>query len=99
MLPRALAALPPTRACFWLDGHYSGPGTARGSVVTPILRELEIIAPRYKAANDLILIDDARLFDVNDDYPSKHQLFEHIEQLFGVRPITSRSDAIAILPR
>jgi len=33
-------------ALFWLDGHYSGTGTAKGSKVTPILSELETIGRR-----------------------------------------------------
>ena len=46
---------------FWLDGHYSGKGTAKGKKETPILEELKTIFD----TNDLryvILIDDARHF-------------------------------------
>jgi hypothetical protein len=49
-------------AClFWLDGHYSYGKTARGTTDTPILAELAHIFRRANP-NDVILIDDARLF-------------------------------------
>ncbi len=55
-------------AIFWLDGHYSGGNTAKGKIETPILNELEPIFQSSKA--HIILIDDARLFDGNNDYPT-----------------------------
>jgi hypothetical protein len=51
-------------ALFWLDGHYSAGITARGSLETPVQRELEII---LASANDhVILVDDARCFGTGD---------------------------------
>ena len=43
------------RCAFWLDGHYSGPGTALGSRPTPILAELAAIA-RHRRRDHLILL-------------------------------------------
>jgi hypothetical protein len=53
----------------WLDGHYSGPLTARGEGDTPVLRELDAIL-RCGTTRDVILIDDARLFGQDPAYPS-----------------------------
>ena len=58
---------------FWLDAHYSGDITARGSRDTPIIQELEIIFHRNNA-EDVILIDDARCFDGTNDYPTLAEL-------------------------
>ncbi len=54
---------------FWLDGHYSEGVTARGEHNTPIRQELEAISRHAFLAQDVILIDDARCFIGQDDYP------------------------------
>ncbi len=54
---------------FWLDGHYSGEGTARGNINTPIVAELQAIAQHDKGQK-IILVDDIRLF-LGDDYYQK----------------------------
>ena len=61
LLPQILAGLAaPT--LFWLDGHYSEGGTARGRRNTPILDEIAAIA--HSGRKDaVILIDDLRLFE------------------------------------
>jgi hypothetical protein len=58
-------------AVFWLDGHYSGPETAKGTLKTPILKELESIKTHISNTghNHVILIDDAHCFNGSDDYP------------------------------
>lgn len=48
-------------ATFWLDGHYSWNGTARGDTNSPILEELDIIG-KHHIKNHTILIDDVRQF-------------------------------------
>lgn len=46
---------------FWLDGHYSSCGTAKGPDMSPILRELNHIKS-HPIKTHTILIDDVRLF-------------------------------------
>ncbi|MBD2165781.1 hypothetical protein H6G04_15395 [Calothrix membranacea FACHB-236] len=55
---------------FWLDGHYSGDGTAKGFKDTPIVAELEAIFKHPLKKEHIILIDDARCFVGSGDYPS-----------------------------
>lgn len=55
-------------AIFWLDGHYSGGNTAKGKIETPVMNELEAIF--QSDLEHIILIDDARLFDGKNDYPT-----------------------------
>jgi len=47
------------KATFWLDGHYSGAGTAFGKYQFPIIAELEHIK-NHHINNHVILIDDIR---------------------------------------
>ncbi len=67
---------------FWLDAHYSGDITARGSIDTPIIQELEIIFNRG-IMEDVILIDDARCFNGTNDYPTLDGLQQFIT---GAKP-------------
>jgi hypothetical protein len=72
LLPRLLASI--TEPClFWLDGHYSGGETAQGNLDTPILKELDTIFS-HRASGHVVLIDDARLFNGTQDYPTLEQL-------------------------
>lgn len=60
-------------AIFWLDAHYSGGRTARGKTVCPVERELDAI--RNSASQDhVVVIDDARLFAHDKDFPSLAEL-------------------------
>lgn len=49
-------------ALFWLDGHYSGAGTAYGMMDTPIIFELMALFAWPWINQSVILIDDIRLF-------------------------------------
>jgi hypothetical protein len=83
-------------ALFWLDGHYSGGPTARGAHATPILSELEAVLDDERP--HALLIDDARLFDGTDGYPSLSDVEARCREL---RPKTSWSvadDIIRVLP-
>jgi len=64
---------------FWLDGHYSGSGTAKGPQDCPIWGELAAIIQRGDH-RDIVLVDDARLFGRRFSYPpltSLHQQLQH----------------------
>lgn len=64
-------------AIFWLDGHYSSGITAKGDTNCPIFGELDaILASNVK--NHILLIDDARLFSGDDDYPTIDQVTRYI---------------------
>jgi hypothetical protein len=54
---------------FWLDGHYSGGITAKGALETPIKNELTAILS-HPVDGHVILIDDARCFTGENDYPT-----------------------------
>jgi hypothetical protein len=64
---------------YWLDAHYSGAGTAMGSLETPIINELKHILSRGKKG-DVVVIDDARCFDGTHDYPTIKMLEEFISK-------------------
>ena len=79
VLPRILADLR-RPAFFWLDGHYSGAGTARGSMDSPIVRELELIALHPLREKHFILVDDAREFTGQNGYPTMEQIREFCQR-------------------
>ncbi|UXY15607.1 hypothetical protein N8I74_00910 [Chitiniphilus purpureus] len=64
-------------ALFWLDGHYSGGVTARGSADTPILGELTHLLNQTEHRH-VVLIDDARCFGDDPAYPTQAELFTFI---------------------
>ena len=96
LLPRILRDL--REPClFWLDAHYSCGFTARGELDTPILAELASIL-RHDVRGHVILIDDARCFNGEHDYPTIEQLREFV---LGRRPefaLKVEDDIIRIHP-
>lgn len=78
VLPRLLADI--SEPCvFWLDGHYSGEGTARGESDTPVLKELRAIFD-HPIKNHVVLIDDVHCFTGENGYPTIDQLREIVKQ-------------------
>jgi len=57
VLPKIVAMLNGQRAVYYLDGHWSGEGTDGEQDQCPLLGELACLS-----SDDIILIDDARLF-------------------------------------
>lgn len=49
-------------ALFWLDGHWSGDGTAGEFDECPVLEEIAVIDGSAHGGQAAILVDDARLF-------------------------------------
>jgi hypothetical protein len=85
------------RALFWLDAHYSGPGTAHGTLETPIRSELELILAR-RTDRDVILIDDAHAFD-GRQYPVLDDFVEELRSHEGVQEVSVADNIIRILTR
>jgi hypothetical protein len=63
---------------FWLDGHYSGDITSKGQLNTPILNELNFILTH--SSEHVILIDDARLFTGQQDYPTLEEVKKFVSK-------------------
>ncbi len=64
-------------AIFWLDGHYSAGITARGDKDCPRFEELDAIFSK-KNFDHILLIDDARCFIGEGDYPTIEELTNYV---------------------
>ena len=78
VLPRLMKSVS-GHCLFWLDAHYSGGVTARGTTSTPIINELQIIS-MFDARCHVVLIDDADCFVGRDGYPTMAELRTIIEK-------------------
>jgi hypothetical protein len=106
LLPGILSKINNKSILFWLDAHFSGSQiegnkvltTARGEKDTPILEELDIILKDGLGRN-VILIDDARAFGHNNDYPTiKHLKTFLNERGVSNKMISIKNDIIRITP-
>ncbi|HUC49604.1 MAG TPA: hypothetical protein VMA30_09490 [Xanthobacteraceae bacterium] len=79
-------------ALFYLDAHYSGPGTGKGDVETPIAAEIDLILQRAPAGS-VVAIDDARCFGTAPDYPPLQDFLAAL-QARGVTEASVANDAI-----
>lgn len=84
-------------ALFFLDSHFSGAETAMGQTETPILLELEHILASPDPGH-VILIDDARYFGMNPDYPTLPQLMDFVRARRAGVEIRVHDDIIRITP-
>jgi hypothetical protein len=64
-------------AIFWLDGHYSAGITARGDKDCPVFEEINAIFKSNKP-DHILLVDDARCFTGEGDYPTIDELTRHV---------------------
>lgn len=80
---------------FWLDAHYSGPGTARGLKDSPVARELAAILSLPRR-DDVILIDDARCFVGAQGYPTIAEIRDIVSSSQRGYEVSERFDIIRI---
>ena len=95
ILPRVLSKINDP-AIFWLDGHYSEGNTARGDTTCPVYKELSAIF-ESKIPEYVILIDDARCFTGEGDFPEIGKLTEFIKTRNANCEITNENDIIRIV--
>lgn len=84
-------------ALFWLDGHYSGPGTARSRQDSPILTEVSSVLS-HAVRDHVVLIDDAREFVGHNGYPTLARLKDIAATLNPMMRVTVTDDIIRIVP-
>jgi hypothetical protein len=92
LLPQILAQVK-RPVLYWLDAHYSQGLTKRGSEDTPIIKELKAIRLHPFVTDSVILIDDARLFGSDPNYPT----IEQIKEIFPDMEVIEDEDIIRIL--
>jgi hypothetical protein len=82
-------------AIFWLDGHYSGGETAKGEKDCPVWAELEHILDQNLP--HIILIDDARCFVGQNDYPAISELQQYLMKKNRKHSFEVKDDIIRIV--
>lgn len=82
------------KSIFWLDGHYSGGITARGEKDSPIIDEIKAILS--SKVDHILIIDDARDFTGQRDYPSIEGLSAYILQSHPTSAIHVENDVIIV---
>jgi len=94
VLPLILSAV--LKPClFWLDAHYSGGITAKSDVQTPIIQELEAILAE-DLMDHVILIDDARLFVGEHDFPTIADIKDLVKERRPNLKVEVKHDVIRI---
>lgn len=84
---------------FWLDGHFSGGKTGVSDLgISPILFEVKLILDKRPTYNDIILIDDARLFGT-DGYPTVEKLIETFGNSINKYTWFIADDVIRFIPK
>lgn len=69
-------------ALIFLDGHFSEGDTACGDFPEPAVEELRVIS-QYKHKVSAVIVDDFRLFGIQEGFPSKSALMKSAETYFG----------------
>ncbi len=85
-------------AIFWLDGHYSGGVTTVGDTKCPIYGEIDAIF-KGKKLEHIILVDDARCFTGQDDYPSLEDLTEYVHSKDPSYLVEVKDDIARCVPK
>ncbi|MEJ7676473.1 MAG: rRNA adenine N-6-methyltransferase family protein [Segetibacter sp.] len=89
---------------FWLDGHYSSEffvgdeyiATAKSALNTPVEEELKTILSSRR--DHVILIDDARLFNGTNDYPTINKVKKMVKKAGNSYSVIVNNDIIHITP-
>lgn len=96
VLPEVLAqVIEPS--LLWLDSHYSGGNTAKGKLETPIMDELQHVL-NHPLRGHVILIDDARCFNGQNDYPTLEELETFVRNHRPDMSFRVEHDVIRICP-
>ncbi len=82
-------------AVFWLDGHYSSGITAKGEKECPIFEELHAIFS-VRQDEHVVLIDDARCFIGEGDYPTIAGLTKYIKDADSEYQVEVKNDIIRV---
>lgn len=82
------------QAIFWLDGHYDFGITSKGDKDCPVLEEIDAIFKFSNGLNHIILVDDARSFDGQGDYPAIDELTRYIKKYNDSYSVTVEDDII-----
>lgn len=84
-------------AIFWLDGHYSGGITATIEKHSPINEELQTIIANNRLQH-IILIDDARIFNGTQGYPTIEEVKDMTAKYFHGYHFSVDEDIIRLVP-
>ena len=82
-------------AIFWLDAHWSGPGTDGESNECPVLDEIAVI--ESASCDHFILIDDANYFFKPPPPPHKPEHWPLLPDIFDALRAKSRNNGIFLL--
>lgn len=94
---RSIADWVPPRTVWWLDAHIDDWAHApKGMRTTPITEEIFLVMSRH--LDDVILIDDARLFGLAQGYPDLAAVGRHVHQLDESYSIETLYDIIRATP-
>lgn len=85
------------QAIFWLDGHYSSGVTAQGEKDCPVYEELSAIFKNNH--KHILLIDDARHFVGQGDYPTAEELVAFVNQQSSDYKYEIKNDIICFEPK
>lgn len=94
-LLRSLHPLVNGPVLFYLDGHDSGGITGKGHKTCPVREELHIIYELFGGAVSVV-IDDARLFGTDPEYPTVGEIVGWLKRLRPHATLRVEHDAIVI---
>jgi hypothetical protein len=80
---------------FWLDAHWSGGVTGKANLHTPIRKELDCIL-NHPISSHVILVDDARCFNGENDYPTFNEVKELVLKKYPDHIVENKDDIIRI---